>query len=97
MLQNNFGTLPRWYWYVIYHDDCVLLTSDTGRCLIYLWKEDEGTGYGWGGIDRSIWRKYFFATRVADRLYSTKVIEIDWDDAYEWVCSDTPRGVPSCT
>jgi hypothetical protein len=97
-INGSHGSLPYWYHYEVNRDDCVLLSADTGRCLIYLWQWDYGTGYGYGGYDASIWRDHYIATRVADRLYEPKIVQIDFLDPYAWVCSDTPRnGVPPCS
>jgi len=94
----SHGSLPYWYTYLVNRSDCVLLSGDTGRCLIYLWQRDYAAGYGYGGYEASVWRDYYIATRVGDRLYEPKIIQIDFLDPYAWVCSDNPSyGVPPCT
>ncbi len=94
----SHGSLPYWYTYLVNRSDCVLLSKDTGRCLIYLWQRDYAAGYGYGGYEASVWRDYYIATRVGDRLYEPKIIQIDFLDPYAWVCSDNPSyGVPPCT
>jgi len=98
VIHSNFGGLPNTYHYLIHPEDCATISADTGRCLVYLWTQEYGSGYGYGGYDVGIYRDYFFATRVGDRLYSTKVVMIDFVDPYTWVCSDTPRNeTPRCT
>jgi hypothetical protein len=97
-INGSHGSLPYWYHYEVNRGDCALLSADTGRCLISLWQWNYGTGYGYGGYDASIWRDYYIATRVGDRLYEPKIVQIDFLDPYAWVCSDTPRGgVPPCS
>lgn len=98
VIHSNFGGLPNTYQYLIRPEDCATISADTGRCLVYLWTQEYGSGYGYGGYDVGIYRDYFFATRVGDRLYSTKVVMIDFVDPYTWVCSDTPHNeTPRCT
>lgn len=98
VIHSNSGTLPYTYKYLIHPEDCVTVSGDTGRCLIYLWTQEYATGYGYGGYDVGIYRDYFIATRVGDRLYSTKVVMVDFLDPYMWACSDTPRyNTPRCT
>jgi hypothetical protein len=89
---------PITYQRLIYPQDCALVSGDTGRCLIYLWKQTYATGYGAGGVDRGVWREVFFATHVGQNTYSTRIIPYDFVDPYYWECSDTPRAnTPRCT
>jgi hypothetical protein len=88
---------PITYWYLIYPQDCTMVSGDTGRCLIYLWKMTYATGYGAGGVDTGVFREHFFATHVGNNTYSTKIVMVDFIDPYYWECSDTPRAnTPRC-
>lgn len=97
-INGSHGTLPYWYKYQVNRSDCVLLTGDTGRCLIYLWEWAYASGYGYGGYESGIWRDHYIATRVGDRLYEPKVVQIDFLYPYAWVCSDDPsKGIAPCS
>jgi len=76
---------------------CTKINSTTGRCLIYLWKQAYGSGYGYGGYDRAIWREYYLARRYAPRQYSPFIVQVDYLYPYSWVCSDAGySNVPYC-
>jgi hypothetical protein len=95
---NSGQSLPRTYEYGINRNDCVLVGAERGRCTVFLSKLAYASGYGYGGYEAAIWRESFFATHVGNRLYSTRIVQIDYIDPYSWICSDTPRnGVPSCS
>ena len=85
------------YYWSIPHETCTKLNSTTGRCLIYLWKQAYGSGYGAGGYDRAIWREYYIARRYAPHQYSPLITMVDFLYPYQWVCSDAGySNVPYC-
>jgi hypothetical protein len=95
---NSSFSDPITYRYLIYPQDCAVVSADTARCLVYLWKVTYATGYGAGGVDTGVWREQFFATDVGASTYSTRIIMVDFLDPYYWECSDTPRAnTPRCT
>ncbi len=92
------SSLPRWYRYLIYPEDCKMVSSDTGQCLVYVWQETYASGYGWGGYERAIWREHYMATRIAPRLYQPRIVMIDFLDPYRWECADPGyQNVPPCS
>lgn len=98
----NGSFFPCIQWFYAARSDCRRVQYKVGRCLIYLYQWEYGTGYGYGGYDLGVYREFFFATRIGTsasgrRVYNTKPSFIDFLDPYYWVCSDTPRsGVPAC-
>jgi hypothetical protein len=89
---------PDTYDFLIYHSSCVVLSTGVGRCLVYFYIEGLASGYGYGGVERHVDREYFFATRIAPNLYSTRIQSIDFLQPYRYICyAQGLYGLPACT
>jgi hypothetical protein len=90
--------LPSTYQFAIDRNECELVDYNTGRCTVFLWVLEESSGYGWGGFEAGVWRESYFARHIGNRVYSPRIVMIDFIDPYYWVCSDQPRyNVPPCS
>ena len=95
---RNSPSDPRTYYGLVRPEECGVVSAGVGRCLIYLWKQTYATGYGLGGVDRGVWREYYFATHIGNGQYNLEPKPFDFLDPYYWECSDTPRAnTPRCT
>lgn len=86
---------PYTYDWQIYTDDCVMTSSENGRCLVYFWQQE--LAWGPGGANRGIYREYFHARRYAPGKYSTRIDFIDYLYPYYYICTSYGSAtIPRC-
>ena len=84
-----------YYNYWIWPEDCVIISNDTGRCLVYIYEQIPNDYNFNGGYERYISARYHLVTRVGPGDYREQTV---FTDFLMYICSDVPRtNLPLCS
>jgi hypothetical protein len=86
-----------YYQYSVPANECVVISGDTARCWLYLWKQSRNTDVDFNTlITRAIYRSGVFAIDLGNGNYAKRVVT-ELFTPYGIVCSDYYVGFPRCT
>lgn len=78
-----------YYHWLVRRNECVALSSDTGRCYTYVWKETVQKDSNFNTyISKYIFRLAVFVYDLGRGNYSSQGLQTDLEQPYQIVCSD---------